>query len=181
MSEQQFNFNIDDPQTFIDLGCVCLCVCCAALAAGMTIGLLSLDSLKLKIKLAVGTDAEKKAARTILPLLKNHHYLLCTLLLFNASSNEALPIFLDSLVPSWCAVVISVTLVLICGEVIPTAIFSGPHQLIIASRFTWLIYGLEFLFFPIAYPMSLLLDYARGGGGRRRVQQRRDECHDANH
>jgi metal transporter CNNM len=39
---------------------------------------------------------------------------------------EALPIFLDNLVPSFWAIVISVTAVLFAGEVIPQAICTGP-------------------------------------------------------
>jgi metal transporter CNNM len=138
------------------------CVCCAAMAAGMTIGLLSLDSLKLRIKQSVGSPEEKRAANIILPILENHHWLLCTLLLFNAGANEALPIFLDELVPSWCAVIISVTLVLICGEVIPTAVFSGPHQLSIAAHFTPFVYVLRGLLSPIAFPMAKVLDFVLG-------------------
>ena len=56
---------------------------------------------------------------------KDHHLLLVSLLLVNAAVNEALPIFLDSLVPSWLAIVLSVTLVLFFGEIIPSAIFTG--------------------------------------------------------
>ena len=134
------------------------CVTCAALAAGMTMGLLSLDQLKLKIKLAVGTTQEKQAAIKILPIISNHHLLLCTLLLFNSVANEALPIFLNELVPSWAAVLISVTLILLFGEILPTALFTGPSQLIIASKFTSLVYFLQLLFWPIAYPMSIALD-----------------------
>ncbi len=137
---------------------VLFCVCCAALAAGMTMGLLSLDQLKLKIKLAVGTTQEKQAANKILPIISNHHLLLCTLLLFNSVANEALPIFLNELVPSWAAVLISVTLILLFGEILPTALFTGPSQLIIASKFTSLVYFLQLIFWPIAYPMSLALD-----------------------
>jgi metal transporter CNNM len=69
---------------------------------------------------------------------------------------------LDELVPSWAAVVISVTAVLICGEVLPTALFTGPNQLQIAAKFSSLAYFLEFIFYPIAYPMSLALDRVLG-------------------
>jgi metal transporter CNNM len=134
----------------------------AALAAGMTVGLLSLDSLKLKIKIEVGTESERIAAQRILPIIANHHLLLCTLLLFNAMANEALPIFLDALVPSWAAILIAVTLVLICGEVLPSALFTGPSQLQIASRLIGLIYFLEIIFYPIAWPMAKMLDHALG-------------------
>jgi metal transporter CNNM len=134
----------------------------AACAAGLTVGLLSIDSLKLQIKLAVGTETEKRAARRILPLISNHHLLLCTLLLFNSLANEALPIFLDGILPSWAAVLISVTMVLLCGEVIPTALFTGPNQLSIASAFSPLVYVLECVFYPVAYPLARLLDRVLG-------------------
>lgn len=101
-------------------------------------GLLSLDSLKLRVKLLVGTESEKIAAKRhdnelfvfqsqnhkykrnnvinlrILPLIENHHFLLCTLLLFNALANEALPIFLDAVLPAWAAghILIIISLIL---------------------------------------------------------------------
>jgi len=154
--------SFDTDKDILCAGLAFICVTCAALAAGMTIGLLSLDSLKLKIKLQVGTEMEKKYAKRILPLLENHHLLLCTLLTFNAAANEALPIFLDAIVPSWAAVIISVTAVLICGEILPTALFTGPNQLKIAARFTPLIYMLRIVFYPISYPMAKTLDWLLG-------------------
>ena len=45
-----------------------------------------------------------------------------SILLFNSVANESLPIFLGSLVPNYVAVLMSVTLVLICGEVTVTAL-----------------------------------------------------------
>ncbi|KAL2938565.1 hypothetical protein RDABS01_022014, partial [Bienertia sinuspersici] len=52
----------------------------------------------------------------ILPVVRNQHLLLCTLLICNAASVEALPIFLDSLITAWGAIFISVTLILLFGE-----------------------------------------------------------------
>jgi len=52
--------------------------------------------------------------------------LLCTLLISNAIAFEALPIFLDALIPAQYAVLISVILILIFGEVLPMAICTGP-------------------------------------------------------
>ena len=64
-------------------------------------------------------------AKTLIPLVKQHHLLLVTLLLANAGVAETLPLFLDRLVPSPIyAVIISVTAVLIFGEVIPQALCS---------------------------------------------------------
>lgn len=94
-----------------------LCVTMAGLASGLTIGLLSFDVTKLEIKAMTGTQEEVSAAIKILPVVKHHHLLLVTLMLFNSIANEALPIFLGALVPAYLAVLISVTFVLIFGEV----------------------------------------------------------------
>lgn len=45
--------------------------------------------------------------------------MLVTLLLANAAAMEALPLFLDALMPAVMAVIISVTAVLFFGEIIP--------------------------------------------------------------
>jgi hypothetical protein len=47
---------------------------------------------------------DKRAAEKLIPLVEQHHWLLVTLLLCNALANEALPLFLDRLVPAWLAV-----------------------------------------------------------------------------
>jgi len=51
-----------------------------------------------------------------MPLVKRHHLLLVTLLMANALAMEALPLVLDRMVPSWAAVLLSVTAVLFFGE-----------------------------------------------------------------
>lgn len=52
-----------------------------------------------------------------------------SLLLLNAIANEAMPLFLDKLVPPWAAILISVTAVLFVGEIIPAAVFTGPAKM----------------------------------------------------
>ena len=84
------------------------CLVLAAIASGLTLGVCSLDTLKLQIKAETGTKLEKAASLSLLPLLKNRHQLLCTLLILNSIANEALPIFLDEVVPSYVAVILSV-------------------------------------------------------------------------
>jgi metal transporter CNNM len=138
-----------------------LCVGLAALAAGLTLGLLGLDPLMLLIKERAATsEQERSMAKSLLPIVQQHHRLLVTLLLMNACANEALPIFLEGLRlhPIMC-VLISVTLVLFFGEIIPSAIFTGPNQLKIASNLVPLVQMLMFLLYPIANPIAKLLDY----------------------
>lgn len=141
---------------------VIICVCCAGMAAGLTVGLLSLDETKLEIKVMIGTDEEKRAAESILPIIRQHHLLLVTLLLFNSVANETLPIFLGTLVPNYVAIILSVTLVLIFGEIIPTALFTGANQLLVAAKLTKLVYFLLILFYPVSFPIAKILDYFIG-------------------
>lgn len=65
-------------KTSISLFCVAICICTAALAAGLTLGMMSIDPLFLAIKFRSGTEDEKKQASQILPLVKQHHFLLVT-------------------------------------------------------------------------------------------------------
>ncbi|EWM20735.1 protein of unknown function DUF21 [Nannochloropsis gaditana] len=85
---------------FVNLGLALICVLFAALASGLTIGLLSIDTLDLEIKQRAGTPTDKHHAAAILPLLAHRHLLLVTLLLFNSMAAEALPLALGELVPA---------------------------------------------------------------------------------
>ena len=114
--------------------------------------------MEMEIKARSGTELEKKHASKVIPLISRHHLLLVSLMLWNASATEALPIFLSKLVPEFLAIIISVTLVLFAGEIIPASILTGPNQLQIAADLTPLVYLVLFVFFPIAYPISLCLD-----------------------
>jgi len=146
------------------------CVCGAALAAGLTMGLVSLEPREMEIITHTRLEAcdseeqrerlqkQKQQAATIQPVLKDHHLLLVTLLLLNALANEALPIFLDNLVSPFFAVLLSVTFVLMCGEILPSALFTGPQQLEIAALFVPLVKVIMTVAFPIAKPIAMALD-----------------------
>lgn len=106
---------------------VLVCLVCAALASGLTQGLLTIDLMDLMIKQKSGTELEKKQATILLPLLDRHHLLICTLMLWNATSMEILPLYLSNLVPEWVALILSVTLLLLVGEILPSAILTGDY------------------------------------------------------
>ena len=133
----------------------------------MFLGFLTLDALDLRIKMqaAVGKclscelyseatltlnshyrinankldPAEREAAAKIFPLVNQNHRLLVTLLLMNAVAYECLPLFLDRILPTYMTIVFSVTVLLVFGEIIPSAIFTGPDQLLLASRLALLV------------------------------------------
>lgn len=88
--------------------------------SGLTVGFMSINKIKLKLlNDPTSKDVnpkDKKRAKRVQPILKNHHLLLVTLLLANSAAMEALPIFLDNVVPSYIAIILSVTFVLAFGE-----------------------------------------------------------------
>ncbi|XP_022642377.1 DUF21 domain-containing protein At4g33700 isoform X2 [Vigna radiata var. radiata] len=107
-----------ETQFFMRLLIIVLLVLFAGLMSGLTLGLMSLSLVDLEVLAKSGTPQDRKHAAKILPVVRNQHLLLCTLLICNAAAMEALPIFLDSLVVAWGAVLISVTLILLFGELL---------------------------------------------------------------
>lgn len=71
---------------------------------------------------------------------------------------QALPLFLDKLVPQWAAIVISVTAVLFVGEIIPAAIFTGPSKMRVASMLSNVVWAAVLLMSPLAFPLGWILD-----------------------
>lgn len=145
---------------YINLIAAFCCVSLAAVAAGLTLGMLAMDPLMLLIKERAGeTEEERHMASALLPIVNQRHRLLVTLLLMNSIANEALPIFLEALVPPTVAILLSVTMVLFFGEIIPSAIFTGPNQLKLAHRLVPLVQLALFVLYPIAGPIAQVLDY----------------------
>ncbi|MCO5610305.1 hypothetical protein L7F22_064541 [Adiantum nelumboides] len=135
----------------------------AGLMSGLTLGLMSLGLVDLEVLTKSGTPRDRKYAAKILPVVRNQHLLLCTLLLGNALAMEALPIFLDALVAAWGAILISVTLILLFGEILPQSVCSR-YGLAVGAAMTPVVRLLVFVFFPVTYPISKLLDFLLGKG-----------------
>ncbi|KAA8539964.1 hypothetical protein F0562_026656 [Nyssa sinensis] len=140
--------------------CVAL-VAFAGLMSGLTLGLMSLSLVDLEVLCKAGQPQDRKNAEKILPIVKNQHLLLCTLLICNAMAMEALPIFIDALLPAWGAILISVTLILAFGEIIPQSVCSR-YGLSVGAKMSPVVRVLVIVFFPISYPISKLLDFLLG-------------------
>jgi len=65
---------------------------CSFLATGLTIGLTACDGIQVKIMRKCGDESSKIIADKIEPLIKDRQFLLITLLCFNSTANECLPI-----------------------------------------------------------------------------------------
>ncbi|KAI3854146.1 hypothetical protein MKX03_022159 [Papaver bracteatum] len=148
---------------FMYIVAVVVFVCFAGLMAGLTLGLMSLGLVDLEVLMKSGRPHDRKNAGKIFPVVKNQHLLLCTLLLGNALAMESLPIFLDKLVAPWAAILISVTLILVFGEILPQAVCTR-YGMKVGAITAPLVRVLLFLFFPVAYPISKMLDWMLGKG-----------------
>lgn len=130
--------------------------------AGLAIGLLSLDPTNLNILSQTGSSVQKKHAEAVLPLMKSPHLLLVSLLLANTLVNETLPVLLHLIhLDGWQAVLVSTTLVLLFGEIIPQAI-CARHGLAIGAFFSKPLRLFMNLIWIVAYPIAKLLDYVLG-------------------
>ncbi|URE42992.1 CBS domain containing protein, partial [Musa troglodytarum] len=89
---------------FIHILIIALLVLFAGLMSGLTLGLMSLSLVDLEVLAKSGTPQDRKHAggSAVVP--------------YSIESVYALPIFLDSLVTAWGAILISVTLILLFGE-----------------------------------------------------------------
>ncbi|KAL6123177.1 hypothetical protein ACLB2K_075700 [Fragaria x ananassa] len=133
----------------------------AGIASGLALGLLSFSKIDLEVLIRSGQPKDQKNAATILPLVKNEHLLLCTLLIVKSLAMEALPIFVDSVLPVWAAILVSGTLVVAFTEIIPQAVCSR-YGLTLGAKGSYLVRLLLVVFFPIAYPFGKLLDCLLG-------------------
>lgn len=131
------------------------------LMSGLTLGLMGLDLLELEVLRRSGTARQKREATTVAKLLRRPHLILVTLLLCNAAALEALPLTLHRFVGEVGAILLSVTAVLLFGEIIPQAICK-THSLTIGAKCAWVVRALQLLTFPISWPLAKLLDWLLG-------------------
>ncbi len=97
----------------------------SGLFAGLTLGYMSLDETQLQVLSLQGTPKQKEYADRIMPIRKDGHLLLTTLLIANMITNETLPIIADPLLGGGVqAVIVSIVLVVIFAELIPQSVCS---------------------------------------------------------
>ncbi|XP_057443400.1 DUF21 domain-containing protein At5g52790-like [Lotus japonicus] len=133
----------------------------AGIASGLALGLLSFSQVDLEVIIKSGSSKDRKHAERIQPFVKNGHFVLCTLLLGKSLAMEALPIFMDAIIPAWFTILMSAPLVTVFAEILPQAICSR-YGLSLGAKLAFFTQFLMLIFFPITYPASKMLDWALG-------------------
>jgi len=132
----------------------------SGILAGLTLGYLSLDMTALEVLSRTGTPKQREQAKKVIPIRKDGHLLLITLLMANMIVNEALPIIADPVLGGGVqAVVVSTVLIIIFAEIIPQSVCSR-FGLAVGSTMVIPVKCLIFVFFPISWPVAKLLTYS---------------------
>ncbi|EXC12604.1 DUF21 domain-containing protein [Morus notabilis] len=120
---------------FIRIVIIIALVLFAGLMSGLTLGLMSLSLVDLEVLAKSGTPTDSSHAEKILPVVRKQHLLLCTLLICNAAAME----------------------------IIPQAVCSR-YGLAVGAAVAPFVRVLVCICFPVAYPISKLLDFLLGKG-----------------
>jgi len=112
--------SVSDHKFWIIIFGVFMLLCLAAVMAGLTVGLMSIDDLKLNVVEMTGSFSQKRRVRRLAPLLKqNREQLLISIIIVNCICMEWVPTLLHRIFTETFTLIISVSLVLIFGEILP--------------------------------------------------------------
>lgn len=125
----------------------------SAICSGLNVAIMGLDIADLERKAKLGN----KQAATVLPLRKNTHLILASILLTNIAAVSATSIVLSNQINGWLALIISTLLIVIFGEVLPQAVFTNS-PLKYSYRFSPALKIMIILSYPLSKPLQLLLD-----------------------
>ncbi|KAM8737979.1 metal transporter CNNM1 [Acanthopagrus schlegelii] len=130
----------------------------SALCSGLNISMLALDPVELRVLQNSGTEREQKYARKIESVRKHGNYILCTVVLGNVLTNTCFVVWMCQILGMTALSTASCTLgIFFIGEILPHSVASR-HSLAIASKTLCATRLLMLVFFPIAYPVSKILD-----------------------
>ncbi|TDH01255.1 hypothetical protein EPR50_G00178410 [Perca flavescens] len=130
----------------------------SALCSGLNISMLALDPVELRVLQNSGTEKEQKYARKIESVRKHGNYILCTVVLGNVLTNTCFVVWMCQILGMTALSSASCTLgIFFIGEILPHSLASR-HSLAIASKTLCATRLLMLVFFPIAYPVSKILD-----------------------
>jgi CBS domain containing-hemolysin-like protein len=132
---------------------VLLLVALSAICSGLNVAVMSLDMADLRRKAKLGN----RQASRVLPLRRNVHLLLASILFTNVAVVSSTSLVLGQRFDGLIAGLISTLLIVVFGEVFPQALFS-KNPLLWSSRFAPLLRVMIAITYIVSKPLQLLLD-----------------------
>lgn len=125
----------------------------SAICSGLNLSLMSLDVSDLERKARHGNRRAKK----VLPLRRNGHLSLASILLTNVAVISSTSLVLEHHFNGLIAGISSTLLIVVFGEIFPQALFM-KHALKVTARLSGLLRWMIIITYPVAKPLQLLLD-----------------------
>lgn len=125
----------------------------SAICSGLNIAVMSLDPAELRRKAKLGN----RQAKRVLPLRRQTHLTLASILLINVAAVSANSLVLEQRLNGWLAGLLSTLLIVIFGEIMPQALFS-KNPLAWTSAFAPLLKAMIAITYVISRPLQILLD-----------------------
>jgi metal transporter CNNM len=142
--------------TSLTVQVICL-IALSAVCSGLNVAILSLSLDDLRRK----ADLGNQYARRLLPLRRNIHLTLASILLINVAVVSATSLVLEQRMNGILAGLLSTVLIVVFGEILPQAFFSR-RALEACGRLTPLLWTMIVISYPLSKPLQLLLDRLLG-------------------
>ncbi len=130
-----------------------LLVSISGIYSGLNVSLLSLNISDLERKAKLGNIYAKR----ILPLRRNSHLTIASIIISNVGAISATSLVLHNIMNGWAAGILSTVFIVVFSEVIPQAIFIR-HSLILTGRLSFFMNIMIVLTYPLSKPLELLLN-----------------------
>lgn len=146
---------------------IAFCVSQSAIFSGLNLAYFSVSLLRLEVEVGTGN----KSAARILRMREDSNFLLTTILWGNVGINVLLTLLSNSVMAGVTAFLFSTLIITLIGEIFPQAYFSR-NAMKIGAMLSPVMRFYQFIFYPVAKPIALLLDMWLGKEGVQYLRER---------
>lgn len=146
---------------------IAFCVSQSAIFSGLNLAYFSVSLLRLEVEVGTGN----KAAARILRIREDSNFLLTTILWGNVGINVLLTLLSNSVMAGVTAFLFSTLIITLIGEILPQAYFSR-NAMKIGAMLAPVLRVYQFILYPVAKPVAMLLDMWLGKEGVQYLRER---------